>query len=233
MNQTLSLYRLQQIDSQIDRAQLTLQAIEKKLEDDASLRQVKDQAQVAEDAHQTAERNLHQAEAAVQDQHIKCEQAEASLYGGSVRSPKELQDLQNDVAALKRHLATLEDRLLEAMVAVDEAKQKAVDAREALQAAQAKWGEDNQSLTQDRTYCQKELQKLSTERDALTGTISPENSSLYDQLRQQRRGVAVATITEDTCNACGARLTPAQAQAVRSASQMARCPSCGRILYCC
>ena len=38
----------------------------------------------------------------------KLQQAEASLYGGTVRNPKELQDLQAEVASLKKHLITLD-----------------------------------------------------------------------------------------------------------------------------
>ena len=49
-------------------------------------------------------------------------QAEASLYGGHVQNPKELQDLQKDVASLKRHLETLEERELEAMEAAENAE---------------------------------------------------------------------------------------------------------------
>ncbi len=231
MNQTLSLYRLQLIDSQKDRADARLHAIQKKRDNDDALREINEQAKTAQDQKAYAERNLHQAETAVQDQRVKIEQSESSLYAGVVRNPKELQDLENDVAALKRYLAILEDRLLEAMLAMDEDEKKVRDVQTALQAAQEHWAMENQILDQEESVLLKELQKLSTERSALAGLISNENIGLYDQLRQQRRGVAVATISDNSCDACGSKLTPAQGQNVRSASQMARCPSCGRILY--
>jgi predicted nucleic acid-binding Zn-ribbon protein len=148
-----------------------------------------------------------------------------------VQNPKELQDLQLDVVSLKNHLAALEDRLLEAMLAMDEANKGHKNAQAALKTAQDRWAQQNLELQAEQSELQKELQKLALERDALAGTISEGNVRLYDQLRQQRRGVAVAGISDNTCNACGSTLTPAQAQAVRSAIEMARCPSCGRILY--
>ena len=231
MNQTMSLYRLQLIDSQKDRAQAHLQAIQKKREDDAILREFREQAGAAEQRRQSAGQALHLAETAVQDQRIKIEQSEASLYGGVVRNPKELQDLENDVASLKRHMETLEDRLLEAMLALEEADKSLQASQSTLQAAEERWALENQNLDQEQGSLEKELQKLLTERNALAGTISDENINLYDQLRQQRRGVAVVTISDNSCDACGAKLTPAQGQNVRSAAQMARCPSCGRILY--
>ncbi len=231
MDQTLSLYRLQRIDTQLDRTQSSLAEIVKKLEDDATLRDLGEKTRNAEKDSQSAESALRQAEDAVRLERIKIEQAESSLYGGSVHNPKELQDLQNDIASLKRHLAALEDQNLAAMLKQEETENNLKDARSAYQAAQESWSRQHQNLNQELETLEKEKQKLGTERSALIGTITDANSNLYDQLRNQRRGVAVATISDDTCDACGCHLTPAQAQTVRSATEMARCPSCGRILY--
>lgn len=54
------------------------------------------------DLHNTRH-DLKTAEAEAEAQKIKIEQTEASLYGGSVHNPKELQDLQREVASLKKH----------------------------------------------------------------------------------------------------------------------------------
>jgi len=231
MSQTLNLYRLQQIDSQIDRAQARLLAIQKTLADDAELRLANEQAQAAQARCQSAERALKQAEAGVQSQHIKIEQNESSLYSGTVHNPKELQDLQNDVAALKRHLNTLEDRQLEAMLASEEAEAGLQSIQTNLVDAQDRWAEQNKSLSEEQNVLQNLVGRFSTERTAVAEVIPAAELGLYDQLRQQRRGVAVAAISDNSCGACGSTLTAAQVQAVRSASQIAFCPSCGRILY--
>lgn len=231
MSQTLSLYRLQQTDSQIDRLQARLQAIQKLLENDETLRQANLQAREAEDQNKACERLLHEAENTVRDQRIKIEQTEASLYGGTVHNPKELQDLQNDVASLKRHLNTLEDRQLEAMVAFDEAEAAHRSAQQVRETAKMKWGEQNQNLNQERSELQKGYENLSTERAAIAASIPGAFLDTYEQLKQQRRGLAVARITDNSCDACGSLLTLAQVQIVRGAAELARCPSCGRILY--
>lgn len=119
MSQTLSLYRLQQVDSQLDRAQTRLQTIEKTLADNSVLRLANERANSTKAIYQSAERAVKQADAEAQNQRLKIDQTEASLYGEKGHSPKELLDLQNDVAALKRHLLTLEDIQLEAMQAAE------------------------------------------------------------------------------------------------------------------
>lgn len=231
MNQTLSLYRLQQTDSQINRALTRLQAIQKILEKDEALRLARDQAEVAEKNLLATERALRQTEAAVRNQQIKIAQTEASLYGGMVHNPKELQELQNEAAALNRHLATLEDRQLEAMLACEEAESTHLAAQADLHATQVRIHEQNQSLRQEQADLQRETEKLDAERQAIANAIPAEFIELYNQLRQQRGGVAIAGISDNTCAACGSGLTPAQQQSARSAAQIVHCPSCGRILY--
>jgi len=231
MDQALSLYRLQLIDHQLDQVRDHIQAIQKKLQDDVTLRQLSEQVLSAESRSKAAELAVRQAEAVVKEQKIKIEQAESSLYGGKVHNPKELQDLQNDTAFLKRRQTELEDQLLEAMVSVEEAEKSATSLQAGLQEALAAQAQQNLGLEMEQKTLEKELLKLSTERSALASVLSADSLQLYDRLRQQHHGVAVVTISDNACDACGSRLTPAQAQVVRSASQIAFCPSCGRILF--
>jgi uncharacterized protein len=231
MSQTLSLYRLQQVDSQIDRAQARLQVIQKTLDNDAELRLANECADSTKAIYQSADRSLKQAEADAQSQRIKIEQTESSLYGGKGHSPKELLDLQNDVAALKRHLITLEDIQLEAMLAAEESMTANQSAQADLLAAQNHSADQNQGLHEEQNVLQRDLEKFRAERAAVAGPIPPNTLGLYDQLRQQRRGIAVAIISENSCSACGSGLSAAQMQASRASGQMALCPSCGRILY--
>jgi len=230
MSQTLSLYRLQQTDTTMERILARLEEIEAAQRDDAPLRAVQAQAEEREKERLQAERALRQAEQAVTDQRIKIEQVESSLYGGKVRNPKELQDLQNDLAALQRHLSALENRQLEAMIALEAAEEHSHTAQQALQAAQRERQTLLESLLEEQGRLQKEYEKYQAERQAILASLKAENLALYQQLRQTRGGVAVATITESACSACGAALPPALQQAARSAAQLTRCPSCGRIL---
>jgi len=231
MSQTLSLYRLQQVDSQIDRARARLQATAKILEDDAELRLAKEQANLSKANCQSADQSLRQAETDAQSQRIKIDQTEASLYAGRGHSPKELLELQNDVAALKRHMTTLEDIQLEAMQAVENCMSADQVSQADFLAIQDRSSEQNRGLLEEQTALQKELEKLYAERAAVAGPIPADALGLYDKLRQQRRGIAVTVIVESSCSACGSGLSAAQMQSSRASGPMALCPSCGRILY--
>jgi uncharacterized protein len=231
MSQALTLYRLQQIDSQTDRAQARLDIIQKILMDDASLREALQQAELTAAEQSAAELNQEKVEAEIHALRIKIDQTESSLYGGLVRNPKELQDLQNESAALKRYLVTLEDRLLEIMDIAEQAQMKNKDARSSLTSVQQGLAGQNQNLGQEQASLNRETQKLLTERLAITGSLQAGQIDLYEQLRQQHHGLAVWGIQDNSCLACGSTLTLAQVQAARSPGQLSRCPTCGRILY--
>ena len=122
MSQLSTLYRLQQIDSQLDQANNRLQEIQVALNEDAALKQAQQNHAAAEARLNDERQKLRRAEENVQEQKIKIELNESTLYGGKVHNPKELQDLQKEVAALKKYLGVLEDRQLEAMLVVEEAE---------------------------------------------------------------------------------------------------------------
>jgi predicted nucleic acid-binding Zn-ribbon protein len=231
MSQSLSLYRLQQIDSQIDRIKNRLQTIHKTLDDDSDIRVVKEAAARSEEAKASAEATLKKAEKDMQDLQIKIEQVDSSLYGSAAHSPKELQDLQNDLAALKKHRSTLEDAQLNSMIALELAEKENSEANGELEKVRDFKDGQNRELINEQESLSKELEKLTVERQAVAGALPEPAIRQYEQLRQQKRGLAIATISDNSCDACGSTLSLAQIQSARSSSQMATCPSCGRILY--
>jgi predicted nucleic acid-binding Zn-ribbon protein len=231
MSAALGLYRLQQVDSQIDHAQSRLKIIQQTLENDAELRAANERAAAADNQLKEAERLLKQTESEEEKQRIKLQQTEASLYGGLVHNPKELQDLQKDVVSLKRHLETLEDRELEAMQVVETAEKNAQDAKAALERITASRGDQFRELARESEILNKDLDRFSSERSAVIQDLAAQAIQSYEQLRRQRRGIAVTVVSDSACAACGTTLTPSQQQSARSTSQLFYCPSCGRILY--
>ena len=231
MSAALGLYRLQQVDSQIDQIQARLRAIQQFLENDTELRAANDGFAAAETKHTDAERALKLSEAEVEKQRLKIEQTEASLYGGKVHNPKELQDLQKDVVSLKRHLETLEERQLEAMIAAETAETGLHTARTDLEKVQSNLKDQNKDLANESAILHKNLERLIMERQAVVTNIASQTLNVYDQLRKQKRGLAITTIEDNSCEACGTTLTASQQQSARSTSQLFHCPTCGRILY--
>ncbi len=174
---------------------------------------------------------LRSVEQEVQAVRIKINTSEASLYGGKIRNPKELQDIQTEIAALKRRHSVLEDSQLEAMLALDEAEGEQAAAEKGLTAAQADRATQQAGLLGEQGQLKKKLDRLQMERGATIGSILPENLEIYERLRKQKRGLAVAAIEDNACASCGTSIRPAELQVARSPEQMAYCSTCGRILF--
>lgn len=231
MSAALGLYRLQLVDSRTDAIRTRSDAIRRILENDEDLRQAKGLVAETEAVHESALKNLKGAEGEVKKQRLKIEQTEASLYSGTVKNPKELQDLQNEATSLKRYLETLEERQLEAMLEEEDTEAANQAALDELEKVKARLAQQNMALTTELAELNKEMERLDAERQAALNPLDASLLAAYENLRQQRSGVAVAEVSEGACAACGTTLTPSQNQNARSASQIYNCPTCGRILF--
>lgn len=231
MSKTVQLFNLQQIDTQLDNAHARLQEIDTALKSDAALKKAGKDADRAQKASQLAQLDLKRAEEEVLAQQSKIDNNQKTLYSGSVTNPKELEDLQNEAAALQRFLAVLEDRQLEKMIAFEEAESVHQAAQATLESVTEQVAQQNVELTKEQTEIRSQAGALEIDREKAVSEIDEESLNIYLNLRQSRHGLAVAVVKGKVCSACGAALTAAHAQAVRSPNTIHTCSSCKRILY--
>lgn len=231
MNQAGYLYQLQKVDTQLDQVNQRLNEIERLLLEDQRIIDAKASADHSRTALERSRQKLRSIEHLVSEQQIKIEQTESTLYSGVVKNPKELQDLQLDLASLKKHLNGLEDQQLEAMIEHEMVEQDESNQRANLARVQAQIIEEKAGLSGEREQLLARRQKLETERSVLIQPVSPEFFHVYTKIREQKRGLAVTSLEDGACIACGAQIRPAEAQAARLQPQLFFCNSCGRIIF--
>jgi predicted nucleic acid-binding Zn-ribbon protein len=231
MSEVLNLYRLQQLDHQIDRITSRLTEIDKALSDDRRVVAAQKKVALAQKNSKDKQALLKKIENDVEDQQIKRKLNQASLFGGKVKNPKVLQDLQMEAEALARYISKLEDDQLEAMLASEAANEALEAAEKVYQQAKATAIEENASLLGEKTKLEDDLERFLREKEAVLKPIPPKSMQLYENLRKTKRGTAVAAISDGGCSACGQNLTPADLQSVRVSNSLVYCPSCGRILF--
>ena len=231
MSRVSSLHRLQELDQSIDRGRARQTEIEKLLGGSESARFARLADEQARLELRTAVASVKEAEGTLSAQRSKLEHAEALLYGGGVHNPKELQDLQADVESLKRHMAVLEERLLEAMLVLEEEEKKAARAADALSLSEAALLAEQVSWTGERAQIQTRLGTLAIEREAAMSGVAEKDLALYARLRDSMGGNALAILKDGSCSACGVGISASESQTVRNSAELFRCPQCGRILY--
>ena len=232
MSRSFKLFRLQQIDSEIDDTHSRLLEINRILDDDSAIRKASRNFESASNVFSDRAGELRSAEQSVQTQKIKIEQSESTLYSGTVRNPKELEDLQNEVTSLKKYLAVLEERQLEAMFAEEDALKEKQHFLELLNQIKSEFSSLTQTLSEERDCLKKDQQRLNSERTAASNSIDAEDLRLYESIRSRRSGLAVSAISEKSCSSCGTLINSTLLDIARSPEKIATCDSCGRILYC-
>jgi len=231
MSRLSNLNRLQDLDLQIKSSKERLEAIAGQLADSSDLELRRSQSTGAEKALQIAQKALKNTEHDVTMQRQKIAASEHKLYSGTVKNPKELEDIQNELVSLKRHLETLEDLQLDAMITMEEAEKFHLLKSEAVEIEEIKKAASSSSLLDERGHLNLLLEKLAIEKDAAMAVIPDEDARLYNEL-QQRMGSAVISVIEDaSCGICGMVVAGSTLQAVRSGNVIHRCSQCSRILY--
>lgn len=225
------LYRLQEIDLEIDKLNVRLDEIEAILQDSSATRRLKRELERAQADLRSVANAAQSAHHSVQAQREKIKNTEAKLYGGQIQNPKELQDLQAEQQSLKRHLETLEDRYLEAMLEQDEAQQEHDRLTGELERAIAERSDTQEELVAEQSKIRRRQQDLQAEREAAAATVDPSDQQLYAELRDRLGGIAVAILKDESCSECGLTLSAATQQTVRSGSPLVRCSQCRRLLY--
>jgi predicted nucleic acid-binding Zn-ribbon protein len=160
----------------------------------------------------------------------KVTSVEERLYSGQVKNPKELADLQNDAASLRRRRVALDDVLLEAMVALEEAERAERQKEDEREALVRRWQADQRTLTDERRQLEAAIAALTEQRDQKTATISPGHLEPYQKLRREYAGLAVARVEDDGCGACGVQISDRQLARARLSEELSFCSNCERIL---
>ncbi len=225
------LHQLQEIDTARARLQAEIHALEARLADHAAVEAAGQAVAAAKAALARARQALRSAEAEAEEVRLKIARTEQALYGGRVRNPKELQDLQREAEALKRLLAVKEDAQLEAMLAAEEAETAFQNAEARLQTLREERLQQEARWNGDLATSRQRLAALDERRRRLITTLPADALATYERLRERRGGLAVATVTDGACDACGAPLTPDLLRAARSPEALAFCRTCKRILY--
>ena len=230
MSQTKALYRLQKLDLDIDTRRNRVSAITAALEQDSALRQAQAEVSALEEALRPQQTHVTDLTLELQSIADQTKQLTSRLYGGQVSSPKELEDLQNKIAERKRRHASLENTLLETMIAIEELQASSAEATSQLDHVERAWTAQLQALTEEMVRLKQEIKTLKVDRQTASQQVSPDNLELYQTLRARKQGHALALLEGESCSMCGVGQTTTLVQQVRLNQELILCSSCGRIL---
>lgn len=230
----LRLLELADLDaelSRLDHRRRSLPELEEYQRIEARDAGLRDELAALEAAESDLRREQAKAEADVDQVRSRVERDRTRLDAGQVSSPRELENLQSEIASLIRRQSDLEEIVLDVME-----RQEAAELR-------------RNTLTQEEGALARQRDEVAARRDVALGEISEQAEKagslrasvaadvpgdlldLYGKLRAQH-GVGAAALRRGRCEGCHLSLNTVELAHLRAAppDEVLRCDECRRIL---
>ena len=155
---------LQETDQALDRARARLTDVEAQMGESDGLITARQAVAERQELVTQLRSRLHDAEWSVDDAREKASEVEGKLYGGTIRNPKELADLDADLSSLKTQVAKREDTLLGLLVEIEEAEALLGAAQSALTQTETIWQRDQEAFLKEKSRLEPEIAALESRR---------------------------------------------------------------------
>ncbi|NJL93793.1 MAG: hypothetical protein HC915_08680 [Anaerolineae bacterium] len=233
MNPTQALYRLQTLEMSLDDAQQRVQTIEAEIKNDQQVLEHRRAYKECEKLLQQAQYLVNTRDLERQTLEARIQEGEQRLYGGSITTPKEMQDQQNDVEASKRRFEVLQTQMEEAHEQVRGAQAAFEEAQLAYESAKEAQLSNSQSMLAEREQLHNQMTRWLAERKDTVAFLKeayPEGYKIYKKLKPLKNGMPIALLEGDACAVCRVDQNQTIIYQVRQHKAVVQCQNCGRIL---
>jgi predicted nucleic acid-binding Zn-ribbon protein len=223
------LYKLQQVDTELQRRQQELKEVEDGLCDDKALVAAESEIAAQKEQLEDVKKKQKDSEWELEDLQEKVRKIDSKLYSGTTKDSKELVNLEKEVKSLKSQIRPKEDALLVLMSQVEEIESKVRITTEQIERLKREWEQRQETLGQRKNEVETVLTKLRGDRNILEQQIDPEAINTYERLRLTS-GQAVVKVERGKCQGCHITVPTSQWQKAK-AGDLIQCTSCSKILY--
>jgi predicted nucleic acid-binding Zn-ribbon protein len=223
------LYRLQEVDLEIESGGRALKEVKSQLGESQAVIKTRKELELEQKKLEDLSHQQHSAEWEIDDIATKLAAAEEQLFSGKVKNPKELTNLQHEVEAFKTRRDKLEEKALEIIDRVEQSEARVAKIKSELDKLTAEWQRQQKQLNDEMKRLEATLAELKEKRQRLAGEIDSDAFEFYQSLRKGK-GIAVARVEQGICRGCRISLPTTDLQQARS-GKIVQCSSCGRILF--
>jgi predicted nucleic acid-binding Zn-ribbon protein len=231
MSKAKQLFELQEIDLDIQQKTEALAQVKDTIGKDDDIASARAALEAARKQLMGQEHEQRTAEWGVDELEKKIAAEEKKLYEGSVKNPRELMNLQQEIDHIKVQCREREDKLLAVMMEVDNAQKDVNQRTEEMEVMTRDWEEAQKRLSREQTELEADLDTLTRERESTVSSIDSDGIKTYEELRRVKQGIAVAKLVQGRCQGCRISLPVSDQQKARMGQKLATCSNCGRILY--
>lgn len=229
MSLTGRLYKLQQLDLELQKKLQELSEVNNALSDNTALVAAEYKLSSHREQLEDVSKQQKNSEWELEDLQEKIRQIDNKLYSGTTKDPKELVNLEKEVKGLKSQIRPKEDALLGLMSQMEETEANVKSTIEETERLKREWDQKQEALGQRKSEIETLLVKLKEDRVALAQQLDSEVLNTYERIRLSR-GQAVTKVERGKCQGCHIAVPTSQWQKIK-AGDLIQCNSCSRILY--
>jgi len=231
MSRISHLYDLQQIDTALESRVARMRQIDGQMADSPELIAARTSYEEASARLANEQARLKKASKDAEDTSTRIRTQEKRLYDGSIKNPKELGQVQEEVGHLKARLKEQEDAVIDAMMAVEEAEAVRQSCQDDLDKVSQDWQKYKDGLVEEKDKLLSQAKVLQVKRQRAVAELPWADLQTYERLRRAKAGVAVAAVKEGLCGGCHVGVPAHILRLARSSEEFVSCPSCARLLY--
>ncbi len=230
MSAVQELAALQAIDNEATALRAALSDVQYRLRGDADLDDARRALQETDTALLNQRKEQRRVEGEVQTLNAKITPEEKRLYDGSVKNPKELTSIQQELDILKRHRSEFEDELLEVMSKIEQYDRLQTAQKRQVTQLEVRWEQKSAELKLEAARLHDVIALTDQRRDRQKALVTPRDLAVYEDLRKRKGGMAVVKLQGGVCLGCRITVPDGVRRRVFAPIALAQCPSCDRIL---
>ncbi|MFH1313199.1 MAG: C4-type zinc ribbon domain-containing protein [Candidatus Eisenbacteria bacterium] len=223
------LLKLQQLDDEIAALRADEESIPAKKEDlEEGLKAI--QARVEEAKEQAIELAKKRKGQEIELESIADSMGKFQSQLFQVKSNREYEALQHEIAGLKEKSSKIEDAILETLESSEQIS-KAIEAEQhALKADAERSMTEQAKLDGELKELTDAIKVKDDERERLVADLDKALLTRYERIRDNKNGLAVTSVENGACGGCFRRIPPQEMQNLKRDDRIITCEGCGRLI---
>ncbi len=172
-------------------------------------------------------RKERELELASKEEGIK--KLQTQLY--SLKTNKEYQAMLLQINDAKADISIIEDKILQVLDQVDKAKNDTEQEKQKLKEHEGLFFGEKKKIEDRIKEIDDRLAQLEAQRKQMMPGIDPNILTQYDRILANRDGLAIVSVSSDSCGGCNMHVPPQVINLIRMYERIITCEVCNRMLY--
>jgi predicted nucleic acid-binding Zn-ribbon protein len=227
----VTLHRVQQADTEIARHVEALSELDTGAEISSEMAAIEAELSDLRKKLEEAENENLDRELEAKTLEEKRKRFQDQLYSGSVRNPRQLTDLHQEVEMLGREVRKIEDRVLDLMEAIESLRAEIASREGRLGEATTQLEAVRSEYERKGARLKERVEELQSQRREDAAHVGARLLKRYEQVRGRSGNLGLVRVTGGNCPGCMIDLPQETVKALRAGRAGLTCDSCGRLLF--